>query len=181
MKAPIATGQPLDGKDLSPLLLRDKADWPERMIFATIRRQGLRGRTQQYRLDAGGSAVRHDRRSRPNDRRRRTTARGRQTTCGKRWPTGARKFCRRTKTIAALSGRLRGVPDDAVAGAMACRRRHPPQRQRPELLLLHQLEVQGRHDDVGHRRAYAGTYRVAIQYACPEKDLAQPSSWASRM
>jgi arylsulfatase A-like enzyme len=35
VKAPKATGLPLDGKDLSPLLLRDKADWPERMIFAT--------------------------------------------------------------------------------------------------------------------------------------------------
>ncbi len=45
--------KPLDGKDLSPLLLGRSEPWPERMIFSTWGRH-LSVRTQQYRLDNEG-------------------------------------------------------------------------------------------------------------------------------
>ncbi len=52
-KAPLPKGKALDGRDLSPLLLGKKIDWPERMIFSTINGK-VSVRTQQYRLDANG-------------------------------------------------------------------------------------------------------------------------------
>jgi len=50
----LGAGLPLDGKDLSPLLLGKKSDWPERMIFATFNGK-VSVRTQRYRLDANGA------------------------------------------------------------------------------------------------------------------------------
>ena len=49
----IVSTKPLDGKSLKPLLLAEKTDWPDRMIFSL---QGRRAsvRTQQYRLDPEG-------------------------------------------------------------------------------------------------------------------------------
>ncbi len=45
--------QPLDGKDLSPLLLASSADWPDRMLFSHWAGR-VSVRTQQYRLDDAG-------------------------------------------------------------------------------------------------------------------------------
>lgn len=45
--------KPLDGRDLSPLLLGEGADWPERMIFSSWNRN-VSVRTQQHRLDSQG-------------------------------------------------------------------------------------------------------------------------------
>jgi arylsulfatase A-like enzyme len=53
-KVPFEAGKPLDGKDLSSLLLGGKNDWPDRMIFSTIGGK-VSVRTQQYRLDAAGA------------------------------------------------------------------------------------------------------------------------------
>ncbi len=45
--------KPLDGRDLSPLLLKKETDWPDRMIFTTwAGRTSVR--TQRYRLDHRG-------------------------------------------------------------------------------------------------------------------------------
>jgi len=44
---------PLDGRDLSPLLLKQKTDWSDRMIFSTWAGR-VSVRTQQYRLDDQG-------------------------------------------------------------------------------------------------------------------------------
>jgi len=52
-KAPLSKDKSLDGRDLSPLLLGKKIDWPERMIFSTIGGK-ISVRTQQYRLDQDG-------------------------------------------------------------------------------------------------------------------------------
>ena len=52
-KAPLPKGKALDGRDLAPLLLGEKIDWPERMIYATFGGK-LSVRTQQHRLDANG-------------------------------------------------------------------------------------------------------------------------------
>lgn len=46
--------KPLDGKDLSPLLLGQAANWPDRMIF-THQNGKVSVRTQQYRLDDQGA------------------------------------------------------------------------------------------------------------------------------
>ncbi len=45
--------KPLDGRDLSPLLLGTKQDWPKRMIFSSWNRN-VSVRTQQHRLDNQG-------------------------------------------------------------------------------------------------------------------------------
>ncbi|MGN6133961.1 MAG: arylsulfatase [Aureliella sp.] len=45
--------KPLDGRDLSPLLTRQKVDWPERMIFSTWAGK-VSVRTQTHRLDSAG-------------------------------------------------------------------------------------------------------------------------------
>ena len=45
--------KPLDGKDLSPLLLKKEVDWEERMIFSTWGGK-VSVRTQTHRLDADG-------------------------------------------------------------------------------------------------------------------------------
>ena len=42
--------KPLDGRDLGPLLLQQKVDWPDRMLFSTWAGR-VSVRTQQYRLD----------------------------------------------------------------------------------------------------------------------------------
>lgn len=46
-------GKPLDGRDLSPLLLKEAADWPDRMIFSTWA-SNIGVRTQTHRLDNAG-------------------------------------------------------------------------------------------------------------------------------
>lgn len=47
------SSKPLDGRDLTPLLLNQHVDWPDRMIFSTwVGRTSVR--TQQYRLDERG-------------------------------------------------------------------------------------------------------------------------------
>jgi arylsulfatase A-like enzyme len=45
--------QPLDGRDLGPLLLKQPVDWPDRMIFSTWAGR-VSVRTQQYRRDDQG-------------------------------------------------------------------------------------------------------------------------------
>lgn len=45
--------QPLDGRDLTPLLLQQKSPWPERMIFSTWS-GAVSVRTQTHRLDNSG-------------------------------------------------------------------------------------------------------------------------------
>lgn len=50
---PLIGGKPLDGKDLSPLLLGKSPIWPERVIFSHWRGM-VSARTQQYRLDDRG-------------------------------------------------------------------------------------------------------------------------------
>ncbi len=52
-KTPLPRGRPLDGRDLSPLLLGQKVAWPERMLFSAWGGK-VSVRTQQYRLDANG-------------------------------------------------------------------------------------------------------------------------------
>lgn len=46
--------KPLDGRDLSPLLLGQGVDWPDRMIFSKQNNK-LSLRTQRYRLDPAGA------------------------------------------------------------------------------------------------------------------------------
>src|SRR4029434_4447486 len=53
-RVPLISNKPLDGKDLSPLLLGTARDWPDRMIFSHQNRK-VSVRTQRYRLDARGS------------------------------------------------------------------------------------------------------------------------------
>lgn len=48
-----AGDKPLDGRDLTPLLLRQTVDWPERMIFSTWGGK-VSVRTQTHRLDSQG-------------------------------------------------------------------------------------------------------------------------------
>ena len=45
--------KPLDGRDLTPLLLKQDADWPDRMIFSTWAGE-VSVRTQRHRLDDQG-------------------------------------------------------------------------------------------------------------------------------
>jgi arylsulfatase A-like enzyme len=45
--------KPLDGRDLSPLLMKQASEWPERMIFSAWNRN-VSVRTQTHRLDNGG-------------------------------------------------------------------------------------------------------------------------------
>ena len=45
--------KPLDGRDLSPLLLKQNVEWPERMIFSTWG-PNISVRTQRHRLDGAG-------------------------------------------------------------------------------------------------------------------------------
>jgi arylsulfatase A-like enzyme len=51
---PVTGTKPLDGRDLSPLLLGKPAPWPDRMIFSHQRGK-VSVRTQRYRLDDGGA------------------------------------------------------------------------------------------------------------------------------
>lgn len=50
---PHPAAKPLDGRDLSPLLLNENAAWPGRMIFS-LHNKRISVRTQQYRLDPEG-------------------------------------------------------------------------------------------------------------------------------
>jgi arylsulfatase A-like enzyme len=50
---PRAGDKPLDGRDLTPLLMKQGAGWPERMIFNTWAGQ-VSVRTQTHRLDSAG-------------------------------------------------------------------------------------------------------------------------------
>ncbi len=62
-----AGNKPLDGKSLAPLLLGEKADWPDRLLFSHWNGK-VSARSQQYRLDQNGKlfdpaadpAQRHD-------------------------------------------------------------------------------------------------------------------------
>lgn len=45
--------KPLDGKDLTPLLLRQAVDWPDRTVFTTWAGR-VSARTQKFRLDSDG-------------------------------------------------------------------------------------------------------------------------------
>ena len=60
---PLTGTKPLDGRDLSPLLLGTKRDWPERTIFSHWN-GNVSARTQQFRLDAAGGLF--DMRADPN-------------------------------------------------------------------------------------------------------------------
>ena len=51
---PVSGTKPLDGKDISPLLLGTARDWPERMIFSH-QNGNVSVRTPQYRLDPAGA------------------------------------------------------------------------------------------------------------------------------
>jgi hypothetical protein len=51
---PVVGGKPLDGIDISPLLLGTARDWPDRMIFSHQAGQ-VSVRTGQYRLGQGGA------------------------------------------------------------------------------------------------------------------------------
>jgi arylsulfatase A-like enzyme len=53
LEAPLPKGKALDGRDLAPLLLGKKVDWPDRTIFATFGGK-VSVRTQHFRLDANG-------------------------------------------------------------------------------------------------------------------------------
>ena len=48
-----AGDKPLDGRDLAPLLMKEKIEWPERMIFSTWA-GNVSVRTQTHRLDSAG-------------------------------------------------------------------------------------------------------------------------------
>ena len=170
VKAPKATGLPLDGKDLSPLLLRDKADWPERMIFATFGGK-VSVRTQQYRLDASGSLfdmsadpgqttdiakerpdVARRLRQAVADWRKEVLPTGKDT---RPFPVGYVEF-----PMTPLPARD-GVPHGGVrrsAGAPNCS--YFVNWKTRDGTMTWDIDV--------HR---AGRYRVAIQYACPDKDL----------
>jgi len=170
VKAPKATGLPLDGKDLSPLLLRDKADWPERMIFATFGGK-VSVRTQQYRLDASGSLfdmsadpgqttdiakerpdVARRLRQAVADWRKEVLPTGKDT---RPFPVGYVEF-----PMTPLPARD-GVPHGGVrrsAGAPNCS--YFVNWKTRDDTMTWDIDV--------HR---AGRYRVAIQYACPDKDL----------
>jgi arylsulfatase A-like enzyme len=50
---PRVGGKPLDGRDLTPLLLGQGGDWPARTIFSTWSRN-VSARTQTHRLDSAG-------------------------------------------------------------------------------------------------------------------------------
>ncbi len=47
---PPLTQKPLDGRDLTPLLMNQKTEWPDRMLFSTWAGR-ISVRTQQFRLD----------------------------------------------------------------------------------------------------------------------------------
>jgi arylsulfatase A-like enzyme len=51
---PLIGDKPLDGKDVSPMMLGTAGDWPDRMIFTHIG-GNVSVRTQQYRLDNHGA------------------------------------------------------------------------------------------------------------------------------
>ena len=53
-RVPVAGAKPLDGKDLSPLLLSPRANWPDRLIFSHQGGQ-VSVRNQRYRLDSRGA------------------------------------------------------------------------------------------------------------------------------
>jgi len=50
---PRVSDKPLDGRDLSPLLMKQTTEWPDRMIFSTWA-MNASVRTQTHRLDSGG-------------------------------------------------------------------------------------------------------------------------------
>jgi arylsulfatase A-like enzyme len=170
VKAPKATGLPLDGKDLSPLLLRDKADWPERMIFATYGGK-VSVRTQQYRLDASGSLF--DMNADP----------GQTTDIAKEQPDVARRLRQAVadwrKEVLPTGKDTRPFPVGYVEFPMTplpARDGVPHGRVRrsagaPNCSYF--VNWKTRDDtmtwDIDVHRA--GRYRVAIQYACPDKDL----------
>jgi arylsulfatase A-like enzyme len=63
---PAGNVKPLDGKDLSPLLLGTTRDWPERMIFSH-QNGNVSVRSPQYRLDPAGALF--DMKADPNQKK----------------------------------------------------------------------------------------------------------------
>lgn len=53
-QVPVTARKPLDGKSLTPLLKKEPAPWPDRMLFSMQNRRAS-VRTQQYRLDPTGA------------------------------------------------------------------------------------------------------------------------------
>jgi arylsulfatase A-like enzyme len=170
VKAPAAKGLPLDGKDLSPVLLGDKTDWPDRMIFATFLGK-VSVRTQQYRLDADGSLFDMSAdpgqttdiaNERPDDakRLRQAAADWRKEVLptdkdSRPFPVGYVEF-----PMTPLPARD-GVPHGGVrrsAGAPNCS--YFINWKTKDDTMTWDIDVHT-----------AGTYRVEILYACPSKDL----------
>ena len=69
---PAGNAKPLDGKDISPLLLGTARDWPERMIFSH-QNGNVSVRTPQYRLDPAGALF--DMKADPNQKKNIATER----------------------------------------------------------------------------------------------------------
>jgi arylsulfatase A-like enzyme len=70
--------KPLDGRDLSPLLLRGRdADWASRLIFSH-QNGNVSARSQQYRLECAGSLIRYARGSWSDQEHREREARDRR-------------------------------------------------------------------------------------------------------
>jgi arylsulfatase A-like enzyme len=172
VKAPKANGLPLDGKDLSPLLFRDKVDWPERMIFATWQGK-VSVRTQQYRLDASGalfdmaadpgqtkdiakepSEVAKRLRQAVADWRKEVLPEGKGKDT-RPFPVGYVEF-----PMTPLPARD-GVPHGGV--------RRSASAPNSSYFINWKTKDDSMTWDIDVNRA--GKYRVEIQYACPEKDL----------
>ncbi len=170
VQAPAPKGLPLDGKDLSPLLLGKKIDWPDRMIFSTFAGK-VSVRTQQYRLDANGllfdmiadpDQTKDISAKQPAVAKRLAKAvadwRG-EVLVGKAdarpFPVGYTEF-----PMTPLPARD-GVPHGGVrrsAGAPNCS--FFVNWKAKDDSMTWDIDVQT-----------AGTYRVEIQYACPVKDV----------
>jgi len=170
VKAPAVKSLALDGKDLSPLLLGDKTDWPDRMIFARFLGK-VSVRTQQYRLDADGALF--DMSADPGQttdvapQRLDVAKRLRQAAADWRkevlptdkddrpFPVGYMEF-----PMTPLPARD-GVPHGGVrrsAGAPNCS--YFVNWKSKDDTMTWDIDVHT-----------AGTYRVEILYACPAKDL----------
>ena len=146
---PIPVKKPLDGRSLKPLLTGSATKWPDRTLF-THWAGRYSVRTQQYRLDNAGALF--DMFTDP----------GQRTDIAKERPDVAARL---TAAMAQLEGRVQrgtGKGRPAVHGRLFCQhaaagprrraaRRRQAQRSRAELLVLHELDQQGRPDHLGRR------------------------------
>jgi arylsulfatase A-like enzyme len=165
----LKSDKPLDGKDISPLLLNSGQNWPDRMIFSHHRGR-VSVRTQQYRLDGYGALFdiaadpgqENDiAKSRPDVARKLSEAIEKwveELLPGGRddrpFPVGYPEFP--TTPLPARDG----VPDGNVqrsSGAPNCS--YFVNWRRPEDSVSWDIEVQT-----------TGEYDVTIHYTCPEKD-----------